>query len=144
VAARPDLTVVLVELPPTAERAAARLHEHGVGANVEVVPFVGQRRLERPADCCLLVRVIVTLDDEAAVELLGFARRSLAPGGTIEVVDPGGDGSPAARFGDLFNLARSGGAVRSRKQWEDLARQAGLQVRSSAHVVPPFVRLTLA
>ena len=137
-ARQPDLSLVVVELPGTAERARARL-----GAlPIEVVAFAGQPRLEPLVDSCLLVRVLVTLDDERAVDLLGFARRSLHPGGRIEVVDLEADGSPAAAFGDLLNLARSGGAVRSRQQWRDLGQRAGLELTARAAVVAPFVYLT--
>ena len=140
---RPDLTVSLVELPATAERAAARLAGADGGPQVAVIPYRGQRRLEPPADRCLLSRVVATLDDAAAVEVLSFAARSLTPGGRVEVIDSESDGTPAAAFGDLLHLARSGGAIRSRDGWDELARRAGLRIARRRPVERPFVHLSM-
>jgi hypothetical protein len=140
---RPDLALSLVELPPTAERAAARLAGVDGGSKVAVIPYRGQRRLERPADRCLLSRVVATLGDSAAVEVLGFAARSLTPGGRVEIVDFEADGTPAAAFGDLLHLARSGGAVRSRDEWGELARRAGLRIAGRRSLQGPFVHLSM-
>jgi hypothetical protein len=141
---RPDLTVSLVELPPTAERAAARLAEADGGSNVGVIPYRGQRRLEPPADRCLLSRVVATLEDSAAVEVLGFAARSLTEGGRVEIIDFEADGTPAAAFGDLLHLARSGGAIRSREEWDELARRAGLRIAGRHSLEGPYVHLSMA
>jgi hypothetical protein len=141
-ARRPDITFALVELPATAERAKARLERLELGSRVEVIPFVGQRRLERPVDRCLLVRVIVTLDDAAAADLLSFARRSLGATGRVEVIDLEADDTPAAAFGDLLNLARSGGAVRSPDQWRELGRRTGLRLAARRSITAPFVHLS--
>jgi len=140
---RPDLTVSLVELPSTAERAAARLAGVDGGPKVAVIPYRGQPRLEPPADRCLLSRVVATLDDSAAVEVLRFAARSLTPGGRVEVIDSESDGTPAAAFGDLLHLARSGGAIRSRDEWGELARRAGLRIAARRSVERPFVHLSM-
>jgi hypothetical protein len=141
---RPDLTVSLVELPPTAERAASRLAEADGGSQVAVIPYRGQRRLEPPADRCLLSRVVATLDDSAAVEVLGFAARSLTEGGRVEIIDFEADGTPAAAFGDLLHLARSGGAIRSREEWDELARRAGLRIAGRHSLDGPYVHLSMA
>lgn len=139
---RPDITVALVELPATAQRARTRLERLDRALPIDVIPFAGQRRLQPQVDRCLLVRVIVTLDDEAAIRLLRFARRSLAAAGRVEVVDLEADGTAAAAFGDLFNLARSGGAVRSRAQWLHLGRCAGLRLADRRQITAPFVHLS--
>jgi hypothetical protein len=140
---RPDLTVSLVELPSTAERAAARLAGADGGAKVAVIPYRGQRRLEPPADRCLLSRVVATLDDSGAIEVLGFAARSLTQGGRVEIIDFEADGTTAAAFADLLHLARSGGAVRSRDQWDELARRAGLRIAGRRPVLGPLVHLSM-
>jgi cyclopropane fatty-acyl-phospholipid synthase-like methyltransferase len=140
---RPDLTLSLVELPSTAARAAARLAQEAGGSRIAVVPYNGQRRLEPPADRCLLSRVIATLGDSAAVDLLGFAARSLTDGGRVEIIDFEADGTPAAGLSDLLHLARSGGAVRSRSQWQELAHQAGLRIGRRRAIEGPYVYLSL-
>jgi hypothetical protein len=136
--------VSLVELPPTAERAEAWLAEADGGSEVAVIPYRGQRRLEPPADCCLLSRVVATLDDTAAVEVLGFAARSLTREGRVEIIDFEANGTPAAAFGDLLHLARSGGAIRSRDEWEELARRAGVRIVRRRSIGPPHVHLSMA
>ena len=140
---RPDLTVSVVELPATAERAAARLARDGDGAKIAVIPYRRQSRLEPPADRCLLTRVVATLDDPGAVDVLGFAARSLTEGGRVEIIDFEDDGTPAAAFSDLLHLARSGGAVRSRDQWQELARRAGLRITRRRSVEGPYVHLSM-
>jgi len=142
-ARRPDLTVSLVELPSTAERAAARLAQDTYGSRIAVIPYQGQRRLEPPADRCLLTRVLATLDDSSAAAVLSFAARSLAERGRVEIVDFEDDGTPAAAFSDLLHLARSGGAVRSRDQWHELARGAGLRIARRRSVEGPYVHLSM-
>jgi O-methyltransferase domain len=108
-----------------------------------VIPYRGQDRLEPPADRCLLTRVIATLDDSAAVDLLGFAARSLTEGGRVDIIDFEADGSPAAAFGDLLHLARSGGAVHSRDEWDELARRAGLRIAGRRSVGGPYVHFSM-
>ena len=136
---RPDLTLSLVELPSTAERAGARLR----GSKIAVTTYTGQPQLEPPADRCLLTRVIATLDDSAAIELLGFAARSLADGGRVEIIDFEADATPAAAMSDLLHLARSGGAVRSNEQWRELARLAGLRIVRRRGVEGPYVYFSM-
>jgi hypothetical protein len=142
VAARPDLRIAVLELPDTAARARQHLADRGLAETVAVIDFVGQDALEPPVDCCLLERVLVTLDDPGAVALLRLAARSLAPGGAVEVIDLRADGTPPSAFGDLLNLARSGGGVRTTAAWEELAAQAGLRLAETSVVRPPFVRLS--
>lgn len=140
---RPDLTLSLVELPATAQRAAARLARIEGGAGISVFAYRGQRRLRTPADRCLLVRVIGSLDDGGALAVLRFAARSLSPRGQLEIIDFEADGTPAAAFADLLQLARSGGAARSEAQWQQLARRAGLRVVAKRSLPGPFVHVTL-
>jgi hypothetical protein len=143
-AARPDLSVGLVELPCAARHAAARLAERGLDSAIDVVAYTGQPALDRPANCCVLVRVLGNLGDEQAVELLGFVQRSLAPGGTVDVIDMRHDGGMAAGLGDLLNLVRTGGGVRSLDEWQALALGAGLHLVSVTPIQPPFSRLRFA
>ena len=69
------------------------------------------------------------------------AARSVATG-RVEVVDLEADGTPAAAFGDLLNLARSGGGVRSPEQWRELGRRTGLRLAARRSITAPFVHLS--
>jgi len=141
---RPDLSVGVVELPGTAARAVARLTARGLGDAIDVTKYEGQPQLDRLADRCILVRVLNNLADGPAVELLRFARRSLAPGGTVDVIEVHDDGSPIAGLGDLLNLVRTGGAVRDTEGWHRLAEQAGLRLIDVVPVLVPFARARFA
>lgn len=138
--ARPDLSVAILELSGTAERAAARLARRGLGSAIEVLAYTDQP-VEPPVDCCLLVRVLASIDDEAAVGLLGNLRRSLAPGGRVDVIDTGFDAGPPSAFGDLLNLCRSGGVVRNTHQWNELATRSGLRLVDTAPIQAPMTHL---
>ena len=147
VARHPAVKVVVAELPGTAQRARARLaglSRDGLDLDerIEVVSLDGHAGLGEPVDLCIIVRVLVTLDDEGAVGLLALARRSLAPGGRVEVFEPELDGSPAATMSDLLNLVRSGGAVRTPDGWRALAARAGLRTVAREPLVPPFAHFT--
>ena len=145
VSRHPEAQVVLAERPSTAERARVRLAAAGLGDRVDVVSVDDRpdgTDIGEPVDLCIIVRVLVTLDDEAAVGLLELARRSLAPGGRVEVFEPELDGSPGATLSDLLNLVRSGGAVRSPDEWRALAARAGLRTVAREPFVPPFAHFT--
>jgi SAM-dependent methyltransferase len=137
---RPDLDLLLAELPGTAARARLRL---GADSRVRVVAIDGDDPLDPAVDRVLIARVLVTLADEQATALLDRARRSLRPGGRVELVEPLDDGSAPAAFGDLLNLARSGGGVRTQAAWTALAAAAGLRVATRTLMAPPFVHLSL-
>jgi SAM-dependent methyltransferase len=137
-----DVRAVVVELPGTAARAAERFAGLDVGDRLEAVTYDARARLEPPVDLALLVRVLATLDDDEAVRLLELARRSLAPGGRIEVFEPEADGTPAAALTDLLNLVRSAGAVRTPDGWRDLATRAGLRTVSRTPFLAPFAHFT--
>ncbi len=142
-AARPDLAITLVELPATAERAAARLARCCVPDRIQVVATDAADSLA-PADRCLLQRVLINLDDPAAGALLVLARDLLAADGRVVVVDVEADGSPGTALGDLLNLARTGGRVRSAPEWEALAASAGLRIVDRRLLRRPFSLFVLA
>ena len=132
------LSIRIVERPGTAERAKARLAARGLGATIDVIAYSGQHALDRPADRCVLVRVLNNLGDEQAVELLQFVRRSLAPDGTVDVIEAQDDGRSVGALTDMLNLARTGGAVRDTDAWRRLAEDAGLRLVNVAPVAAPY------
>lgn len=141
--ARPDLRLSLVERPGTADRAARRLTGRGLATAIDVIAYRGQTALEPPADLVILERVIASLDDDTAADVLGLAARSLAPRGRIEVLDVIFDDTPASAFGDLLALVRSGGRVRSEHEWRRLAARSGLRLVEVPPVPPPYVHYRL-
>ncbi len=143
VVARDDLDVTVVELGDTARRAADALDAQGLGDRVRVLaaddPAVGDLR----ADVVVLQRVLVNLDEDRAVALLGQVRSMLAEDGIVVVVDVEADGTAGPALGDLLNLARSGGTVRSDAGWTALAERAGFTVVDRQSLRRPFALRTL-
>lgn len=139
----PSVRWVVVELPGTAERAYDVLRGRGLEDRVEVTRYAEDLVLPVPVAVCLVARVLVTLDDDAAVALLRQARAWLAPGGRIELVEPEYDATLPSALHDLVNLARSGGAVRTADAWGALAARAGLRVTARRRLVTLFTRYTL-
>jgi demethylspheroidene O-methyltransferase len=144
-AAAPGLALGLVDLPPVAARARARLpsaievHEGDAVAG----PLPGGY------DLMTLVRVLHDHDDGPATRLLANAAAALASGGRLLIVEPMAD-TPGARpmghayFG--FYLAAMGsGRPRSFSEISGMARQAGFRrARRLATPLPLVASVILA
>jgi hypothetical protein len=140
-AARPDLRFTIVELAATAARARAHLAERGLAHSVQVRTSDEVTDPDDRADVCVLQRVLLNLEDDAAAALLTRAAALVGRGGRIAVVDIERDASPGVALGDLLNLARSGGRVRTPAEWDALGRRAGLRVAERHPIGRPFTVL---
>lgn len=138
----PAARYTLVELAPSAERARKRFAGLGL-ADIAVVDSPVVNGLGCDADVCVIVRVIVTLDDKPAAELLRVAGSLVGAQGSVEVFDIHHDGSTVAATADLLNLVRSGGRVRTAERWQQLAADAGMRIIATVAVAAPFVRMTM-
>lgn len=132
------LRLMLFDLPTVAERARARLAAAGFGDRVSVYggDFFSDP-LPKGADVVSLVRVIHDHDDDAALAILGAARRALDPGGTLLLAEPmaetpGAKPMGAAYFG-FYLLAMGRGRPRTPAQLCRLLIRAGLE---SPRLVP--------
>ena len=117
----PSLRLGLFDLP----QVAARARLPGIEA------FGGDMRrdaLPQGADLLTLVRVIHDHDDEAAMAILGNARRATPAGGTLLLAEPMLEAAGAESVGAYFSfylLALGSGRPRSAAVLMSMLRQAG-------------------
>jgi demethylspheroidene O-methyltransferase len=125
----PQLSAMLFDLPPVAERARARLAAQGLGGRSSVHGgsfFDGE--LPRGADVATLVRVLFDHDDDHALAILRAVHRALPAGGTLLVAEPMAGAAGAHAMGDayfgFYLLAMGRGRPRSAEALAGLLRQA--------------------
>jgi SAM-dependent methyltransferase len=132
--ANPGLEGVVVDLPHLEAAATAHIRSAGLGDRCSFRAldlFAGDWP---SADVVLLSAVLHDWDDDAAVELLGHARRSLRPGGRILVVDavlpPANDDPAPEVVMDLVMLVMTEtGRERTAPEWGAVFERAGLTHR---------------
>lgn len=134
--AHPALQGVLFEREPIAERARKHLAEAGLSERCDVVAGDFFRSLPGGADGYLLARCVRAFDDAASIQILANARRAMAEGGRLLLVErlvPRGGGAPEAKLGDLNMLVLTGGCERTEADYAGLLQAAGLELSA---VVP--------
>lgn len=99
----PHLDGFLFDLPPVAERAAARFAAHGLGTRTVVV---GGSFLRDPlplgADLVTLIRVLHDHDDASVLTVLRAARAALPADGQVLVAEPMSATPGAESVGDAY------------------------------------------
>jgi SAM-dependent methyltransferase len=118
---------VLIELPSVAARARTGLSERGLADRVQVVDADAQHDELPDADASVLVEVVHCMDDASAAELL---RR--CPGQTVYVAErvlPSDGRASPGHLADLHMLVMFGGRERTRREFGELFKSAGLQLR---------------
>jgi hypothetical protein len=129
-AARPQLTGTLVDLPGTVARSGEVFRAAGVDGRVTAVGQSFFDPLPAGADVYTLHRVLSDWSDREAVAILYRCAEAAGSAGRVVVVggvEPDGAGhSP----GDLPMMVLFGGRVRSLTELAALAAQAGLEVRA--------------
>jgi hypothetical protein len=116
---------LLIELPAVAARARTRLAERGLEPRVRVIDTDSEDRPD--ADASVLVEVVHCMDDASAAALL---RR--CPGQTVYVAErilPADGRASRGHLDDLHMLVMFGGRERTRREFADLFKSAGLQLR---------------
>jgi demethylspheroidene O-methyltransferase len=128
----PQLRLVLVDLPPVAERARARFAREGLAARAEAIGGDFLRApLPRGADIVSLVRIVHDHDDAAVRRLLRAAHAALPPGGTLLLAEPFAGTPGAEPVGDayfgFYLLAMGSGRARTRAELTTLLLEAGFE-----------------
>lgn len=147
---RPELELLLFELPPVARRARRRLRERGLGERMRVVGGdLFEDRLPGEPDLITLQRVLLDWPDDDALRILRRARGALADGGRILVAEPmlgtGGVPAEAGPYFEMYFLAMGGGRARTPAELARLLRSAGFRrVRFPASPVPAEAGLAVA
>jgi demethylspheroidene O-methyltransferase len=126
---RPNLKLVLFDLPAVAARAAEKFAESGLAKSTTVVPgdFKTQA-LPGGMDAISLVRVAHDHDDATVATLLARIHDALVPGGTLILAEPLADTSGAEGVGAYFNfylMAMRSGRARTEAELFGLLQAAG-------------------
>ncbi|MGA8115758.1 MAG: methyltransferase [Actinocatenispora sp.] len=136
-AAHPDLTGVLLELPDAARQARKHLADAGLLERVRIVEGSFFDTVPAGGDLYLLSRVLHNWNDENAVRLLRHVRDTMPPDARLAVVEallpePGTGGKRAdearTRMVDLLMLVMLEGHDRTGAQYEGLLTTAGFRV----------------
>lgn len=129
-AANPDATGTLLELPSTGVAAVEHFTECGVADRVTVHHGTFFDAWPAGGDCYTLAQVIHDWPDADAVAILQRGAAAVADGGTIVLVERLVDEPPSPDHVsmDLLMLALFGAAERTADEYAALARSAGLEL----------------
>jgi hypothetical protein len=138
--AYPHLGGILVDLPPTIERAAAGIAAAGLSDRISLVGQSFFDPLPSGADVYLLSGILNDWPDDEAVTILSRCREALGDGGVVVVmggVSPESAEPPAGSHGDhrsriTVETVLLGGRWRSLETFAGLAQRAGLKVVAAA------------
>jgi demethylspheroidene O-methyltransferase len=144
------LALRLFDLPPVAERAAARFGLAGLGDRAAAIggDFTTDA-LPQGADLVTFVRVLHDHGDDTVNGLLCAAKAALAPGGTVLIAEPMAGTRGAETAGDgyfgMYFAAMGSGRARSADALESHLRAAAFsQVRLHQTRQPLLVRVMSA
>jgi hypothetical protein len=121
----------ILDLPGTAERAGPLLDEAGVAERADVVAGDFFQVMPRGGDVYILKFILHGFADEKAVEILRRAREAGARNCRVLVIertDGPDEGREPFTAMDLRMLILNEGRERTREQYAELARRAGLVV----------------
>ena len=136
-AANPECSGVLFDLPAVVAKSGPVLDRAGVQGRVEVIGGSFFDSVPAGCDRYVLQSIVHDWDDDSCVRFLGVCRDALAPGGRVLVLEqtmPPHDGDHIVKAIDLEMLVDTGkGRERTKEQFSALFARAGLRVRK---VVP--------
>jgi hypothetical protein len=134
--ASPATQGILFDLPHVIATAGESITAQGLSERCELMSGDFFEAVPEGADLHLLKQIIHDWDDERATRLLRNCHRSLAPGGTLllveMVVPPDNQPSPAQAM-DLNMLVILGGRERTEEEYQRLLSEAGFRL---ARVIP--------
>jgi len=139
-AANPQLSGVLLDLPHVADGARAALDGASVGARCEVVSGDFLKNVPS-ADLYLLKQVLHDWDDEQCKTILANCAKGLAAGGSIAVVEmviPDDLRPSPAQLMDLNMLVMLPGRERTQREYTELFASAGLELQRCIETHSPF------
>lgn len=136
---------VLYDQPQVVAGAEQRgfLSERAIGDRVEVRGGDFFSAVPTGADAYLMKYILHDWDDDLCLRILGHCREAMAPGGRVLVVEhviPPGNAANWGKLLDINMMAGPGGRERTRSEFEDLFRRAGLRL---ARIVPTACPLSI-
>jgi demethylspheroidene O-methyltransferase len=124
-----SLQLTLFDLPPVAERAAARMARCGLDGRIGCRGGDFHAGLPTVADAITLVRIVHDHDDAPALALLRAVHAALPPGGTLILAEPMAGTPGAEPIGDayfgFYLLAMGSGRPRRAEELHAMLRTAG-------------------
>ncbi|MGC9540384.1 methyltransferase [Streptomyces sp. UG1] len=145
--AHPGLRGVVLDTEQGLAGAPRTLERHGLADRCSLVPSDFFRSVPEGSDLYLIKSVLHDWSDEQAVTILTHCREVLPPGGVVLIVEPvlpesvGGaaeaDVSDAGitYLSDLNMLVNLGGRERTREDFAEVCRRAGLSLTSVTPLV---------
>jgi demethylspheroidene O-methyltransferase len=149
-ASAPELSLILFDLPPVAERAKRRFADLGIANRFSAVGGdFHAASLPRGADIVSLVRVLHDHDDDAALKLLRAIRHVLPANGVLMIAEPMSGTAGSEPVGDayfgFYLLAMRSGRPRTFAEIQALLQKAGFKsARLTPTRNPILVRLIVA
>ncbi len=134
-AAHPHLTGAVFDTAEGLARAPETIERHGLGGRCAPVAGDFFRSVPEGSDLYLVKSVLHDWPDERTVTILRHCRAVLPPGGTVLIVEPVlpetvRAGSAGTYLSDLNMLVNLGGRERTREEFAELCRSAGLALTS--------------
>lgn len=130
---QPKLRGLLYDLPQVIERARARIATTGLTERIEFATGSFFESVPPGADAYLMRHIIHDWDEERCVKILSNCRQAMTAGGrvlVVEMVVPDGDEPSFSKIMDLNMLVLPGGKERTRGEYEELFRTAGLRLNA--------------
>ena len=134
--ASPATQGILFDLPHVIATAGESITAQGLSGRCELRSGDFFEAVPEGSDLHLLKQIIHDWDDERATQLLWNCHRSLAPGGTlllVEMVVPSDNQPSPAQAMDLNMLVILGGRERTEEEYQRLLSGAGFRL---ARVIP--------
>ncbi|WP_433544251.1 methyltransferase (plasmid) [Streptomyces sp. CA-294286] len=138
--AHPGLTGAVLDTAEGLSEAPRTLERHGLHGRCSLIAGDFFRSVPGGSDLYLMKSVLHDWTDDQAVAILSNCRKVLPPGGLVlivepvlpEVVDTGADVTDGGitYLSDLNMLVNVGGRERTRKDFQDVCRRAGLSLTS--------------
>jgi hypothetical protein len=142
--ANPALRGILFDQPHVAESARRTLDEAGLAGRCEVVAGDFFQSVPAGGDTYILEDIIHNWDDERAERILGNIHQSMAPGGTlllVETVIPPGNGPHFGKQMDVIMLTLfAGGRERTEEEFRALFARTGFEL---TRIVPTHTLMSV-
>ena len=141
--ANPKLKGVLFDLPQVLDQArgAPYVGAREIAGRIELAPGDFFRSVPAGADAYIMKYIIHDWNDDLCVKILENCRRAMAPNGRVIVVDtviPPGNDPHWGKLLDINMLVGPGGRERTRSEFGQLFKRAGLKVKRIIPTASPL------
>jgi tRNA A58 N-methylase Trm61 len=127
----PGAKGVLFDMPSVVEGASPMLEKYGVRDRVEVLGGDFFDKVPPEGDLYVMKAIIHDWQDDQAQKILENVRRAMAPNGKValfECVITGPNQKHFSKFLDIEMIVHAGGRERTRDEYAELFRKAGLRL----------------